>query len=78
MVFDYNSESVVADIISELDNSGVPCVGILQAAGLNVSLGPVLEIAQRAKADLLVITTSPLQEGVVPEGVRAKMLFGQS
>lgn len=78
MVFDYTSESVVADIVSELDNSDVPCVGIFQAAGSNDSLGPVFEIAQRAKADVLVITTSPLQEGVVPEGVRAKMLFGDS
>lgn len=78
MVFDYTSESVVADITSELDNSGVPCVGIFQAAGSNDSLGPVFEIAQRTKADMFVITTSPLQGGVVPEGVKAKMLFGNS
>ncbi|GLI78501.1 hypothetical protein PoHVEF18_006819 [Penicillium ochrochloron] len=78
MVFDYGSESVVADLVSELDNSGVPCVGIFQAAGHSDSLRPCFEIAQRATGDIFVITTSPLQEGVVPEGVRAKMLLGDS
>lgn len=76
MVFDYTSESVVEDVVSALDDGNVPCVGIFQAAGFNDSLGPVLEVARRAEADLFVITTAPLQEGVVPEGVRAKMLFG--
>lgn len=76
VVFDYTSESVVEDVVSALDNGDVPCVGIFQAAGFKDSLGPVLGVARRAKADLFVITTAPLQEGVVPEGVRAKMLFG--
>lgn len=78
MVFDYTSDSVVADIISELDSRDVSCVGIFQAAGHNDSLGPCFEIAQRAKGDIFVITTSPLQDGVVPEGVWAKMLLGDS
>lgn len=78
MVFDYTSESVVEDVISALDNGDAPCVGIFQAAGSNDSVGPVLEIARRAKGDIFVITTTPLQGVVVPEGVSAKMLFGAS
>ena len=68
VVFDYTSESVVEDVVSVLDDGDVPCVGIFQAAWFNDSLGPVLEVARRAKADLFAITTAPLQEGVVPEG----------
>lgn len=78
VVFDYTSETVVEEVVSELDNGGAPCVGIFQAAGSNDSVGPVMEVARRAKGDILVITTSPLQEGMVPEGVKAKMLFGNS
>ncbi|KAJ5573446.1 oxidoreductase [Penicillium hispanicum] len=74
-VFDYNRDDVVVQITSELAG-GAACVGILQAAGSNDSIEPCLEISRRAKDDILVITTTPPQEGVVPDGVRAKMIFG--
>ncbi|KAJ5934153.1 Polyketide synthase enoylreductase [Penicillium verhagenii] len=75
MVFDYTASDVVSLIATEL-NARSGCVSIIQAAGFAASLGPVLEIASLLKADVFVVTTTPLQEGVVPKGVRAKMLFG--
>ncbi|KAJ6005292.1 Polyketide synthase enoylreductase [Penicillium sp. IBT 35674x] len=75
MVFDYTAPDVVSHLVHELDARS-NCVGIFQAAGFAASLGPVLEIASLVRADVLVVTTMPLQEDVVPDGVRAKMLFG--
>lgn len=75
LVFDYTAPDVVSRIVHEL-NARSNCVGIFQAAGFAASLGPTLEVASLIKSDVLVVTTVPLQEGVVPDGVRAKMLFG--
>ncbi|KAJ5656982.1 Polyketide synthase enoylreductase [Penicillium longicatenatum] len=77
MVFDYTAPDVVSDIVRELDTRS-DCVGVFQAAGFGASLGPVLEVARLMKSDVFVVTTMPLQEGVVPDGVRAKMLFGDN
>ncbi|KAJ5309478.1 uncharacterized protein N7443_001939 [Penicillium atrosanguineum] len=73
-VFDYNSESVVDEIVAALDAPS--CAGIFQAAGAEDSVKPCLEIAEKAMGNIFVVTTMPLVEGLVPEGVRAKMLFG--
>ncbi|KAJ5897277.1 Polyketide synthase enoylreductase [Penicillium tannophilum] len=75
MVFDYTAPDVVSHIVHELDARS-NCVGIFQAAGFAASLGPVLEIASLVKSDVFVVTTMPLQEDMVPDGVRANMLFG--
>jgi NADPH:quinone reductase and related Zn-dependent oxidoreductases len=73
-VFDYTGQSVVDEIVTALDASA--CVGIFQAAGAESSVKPCLEVAEKAKGDIFLVTTTPLVEGLVPEGVRAKMLFG--
>ncbi len=57
----------------ELDHT--TCAGILQAAG---SVETCLQIAERAKGDLFVATTSPVPEDKVPSGVRAKMVYGST
>jgi len=75
MVFDHTAPDIVSQIVRELDARS-NCVGIFQAAGFAASLGPVLEVASLIKSDVFVVTTVPLQENVVPAGVRAKMLFG--
>ena len=48
-------------------------MGIFQAAG---SVEPCLQIADQARGDLFVATATFIPEGSVPEGVRAKMVFG--
>ncbi|KAJ5106268.1 GroES-like protein [Penicillium angulare] len=76
LVFDYKDDDVVESIVKELDARGDDCVGIFQAAGYAAALQPVMEIASKVRSDLFVATTMHLVEGVVPEGVRAKMVFG--
>lgn len=70
MVFEYSSETVVGDLVADLDQR--ECVGVFQAAG---SAEVCLQIAGKAKGDLLVVTAGPVPEGVVASGVRAKGLF---
>ena len=74
--FDYRSESVVEEIVAALDGSACPCAGIFQAAGADASLKPCLEIAKEAKGNIPVVTTTPVADKLVPEGVSAKMVFG--
>ena len=74
-VFGYNQEDVIAQIMTELEN-GKPCMGIFQAAGTDSAIEPCLEVSKRSKNDIFVATTSPVQEEMIPEGVRAKMIFG--
>ncbi|KAJ5995423.1 oxidoreductase [Penicillium waksmanii] len=73
-LFDYTSENVVADIVAALNKS--VCSGIFQAAGAESSVKPCLDVADKTDGDIFVVTTTPLAEGLVPEGVRAKMVFG--
>ncbi|CAI7572813.1 unnamed protein product [Penicillium pancosmium] len=73
-VFDYTSETAVAEIVAALGKSA--CTGIFQAAGAEASVKPCLDIADRADGNIFVVTTTPLVEGSVPEGVRAEMVFG--
>lgn len=73
-VFDYNKEDIVSEIAVQLDVSD--CAGIFQAAGMMSSTGPCLQIAKQVKQDIFVATTTPLQDDMIPEGVRAKMVFG--
>lgn len=70
-VFDYTSETVVADIVAELDRTD--CVGVFHAAG---DVKPSLQISHKAKADLFVASATMVSDDKVPSGVRAKMLFG--
>lgn len=74
-VIDYKEEDVVAQVVAELDGEG-ECVGIFQAAGAFDSIAAILEIANLIKSDAFVVTTTPLSDGMVPEGVRAKFLLG--
>ena len=71
--FDYSSDNIMADVVEALDQSD--CAGIFQAAG---SVEPCLQIAERAKADLFVVTSNFIPEDKVPKGVRAKMVFGNA
>ena len=70
-VYDYTSDTVVTDIVAELDRS--ECAGIFHAAG---SVEPSLEISSRAKSDLFVASSTLVPKDKVPSGVRAKMVFG--
>ncbi|KAL8700768.1 MAG: hypothetical protein Q9201_005268 [Fulgogasparrea decipioides] len=70
-VFDYSSETVIQDVVAELDCSTY--AGIFQAAG---SVEACLQIADKAKTDLFVATALPVPEDKVPDGVRAKIVFG--
>ncbi|KAJ5278727.1 GroES-like protein [Penicillium angulare] len=76
LVFDYNDTDIVEQVVKELDIRSDGCVGIFQAAGYAAALEPVLDIAKKIASDVFVATTVHLAEGVVPEGVRAKMVFG--
>lgn len=73
-VFDYKSPTVVDDIVAELDK-GV-CVGIFQAAGPHDGVAPCLEVAKKSKQDLFIACANLVPEGSVPEGVRAKFVYG--
>ncbi|MCJ1372616.1 hypothetical protein MMC20_003841 [Loxospora ochrophaea] len=72
-VWDYKSETVVADIVAELDRT--TCAGIFQAVG---SVESCLQIADKAKGNLFVSTANRVPENKVPSGVRAKMVFGSN
>ena len=77
-VFDYRSETAMEEIVAALDRSACPCAGIFQAAGADASLKPCLEIAKEAKGNIPVVTTTPVADELVPEGVSAKMVFGDN
>ncbi|KAF4630235.1 hypothetical protein G7Y89_g7905 [Cudoniella acicularis] len=69
-VFDYNSASAIDDVVAELDKGS--CVGIFQAAG---EVAPSCQVAHKSKQKLFVAATNHIPEGVVPEGVKARMVF---
>ena len=70
-VFDYNSETVIPDIVADLDKTD--CVGIFQAAG---TPKPCIEVAEKAKGDLFVACARPLFDVTVPDGVKAEFISG--
>ncbi|KAF2500142.1 GroES-like protein [Lophium mytilinum] len=70
--FDYNSPSVIEDVVAELDK-GV-CAGIYHAAG--DTLATTCQVAHRSRQTLFVASTHPVKEGDAPEGVEARMTFG--
>lgn len=71
--FDYSSETVTVDVVAELDRT--TCAGIFQAVG---SVDACLQIADKAKAELFVATATPIPDDKVPNGVRAKIVFGST
>ncbi|KAI1778647.1 GroES-like protein [Hypoxylon cercidicola] len=75
-VLDYASPTVVADAVAELDGGGGACAGIFQAAGPFGAVAPCCQVAHRSRQDLFVACANAVPEGVVPEGVRARMVFG--
>lgn len=68
--FDYSSETVIEDIVKELDQTN--CAGIFQAAG---PVEPSLQIAGKVKGDIFVAAANLVPEDAVPQGVRAKMVW---
>ncbi|KAJ5086068.1 GroES-like protein [Penicillium argentinense] len=68
------TSKVVKDVTAQLDVS--ECVGIFQAAGLEESIVPCLEIAKKERNEVFVVTTTPLQGVKIPEGLNVKMVFG--
>ena len=70
-VFEYSRETVIEEIVQLLDST--PCAGIFHAVG---SVEPSLQISHGSKTDLFVASAKPIPEGKVPDGVRAKMVFG--
>ncbi|KAF3058499.1 Zinc-binding alcohol dehydrogenase domain-containing protein cipB [Daldinia childiae] len=75
MVFDYNSATVIDDIVAELDKSS--CAGIFQAAGMTGdAIAPCCQISHRLRQKPFVACANVIPEGAVPEGVEAKFVFG--
>ncbi|KAI0847438.1 GroES-like protein [Daldinia vernicosa] len=75
-VFDYNSATVVDDLVTELDNKGV-CAGIFQAAGMTGdAVAPCCQVSHRLRQKPFVACANVVPEGAVPEGVEAKFVFG--
>lgn len=71
-VFDYKSESVIADIVAAVDVTQFS--GIFHAAG---AVEPCLEVAARAKGNSFVAAALPLPEAI-PSSVEAKMIWGST
>ncbi|KAI1764370.1 GroES-like protein [Hypoxylon sp. FL1150] len=71
--FDYNSSSVVKDIVAGLDKG--TCAGIYVAAGDSKD---ACLIAHMSKDKPSVSSSVPIKPGYAPEGVNAKMVFGKS
>lgn len=67
-VFDYNSSSVIEDVITELDR-GI-CAGIFHAAG---TVTPSLQIARASKQKPFVAFVAPLEDA--PNDIEAKFIF---
>ncbi|KAI1477464.1 GroES-like protein [Daldinia eschscholtzii] len=76
-VFDYNSGTVIEDIVAELDGGEGKCAGIFQAAGITgEAIAPCCEVSRKSRQKLLVACANAVPEGtVVPEGVEAKFVF---
>lgn len=74
-VFDYSKKDVITEVVAQLADTD--CVGIFQAAGMMDSIESCLEVAKQVRQDILLATTTPLQDDMIPEGVRAKMVFGE-
>ena len=72
-VFDYSSPTIVDDLVAELNRTD--CAGIWQAAG---EVKPCVQIAAKMKGNRFVAAATVVPEDIVPEGVRAKMLFGDA
>ena len=70
-VFDYKSLSAIEDVAAELDKRS--CVGIFHAAG---EVDPSCQVARKSKQRLFVASATLVPEGAAPEGVVAKMIFG--
>ena len=60
----------MVDVVAELDCT--TCASIFQAAG---SVEACFQIAGKAKAYYFMATATPVPEGSVPSGVRAKTVF---
>ena len=72
-VFDYNSPSVIEDIVAELDSG--TCAGIFHTAG---DVKPSLNVSYKSKQKLFVASATIVPDGAAPDGVEAKMVFGTS
>lgn len=69
--FDYNSPSVINDVVAELDN-GI-CAGIYLAAG---KVAEACKVSHKSRQNLFVASSNPVMPGDAPDGVEAKMTFG--
>jgi hypothetical protein len=74
MVFNYNSDDVVAEIVTELDRR-LGCASIFHAAGAE-SVGTCTESPASVSADVYGVSSIPVP-GDFPAGVRAKIVFGE-
>ncbi|KAI1808912.1 GroES-like protein [Daldinia bambusicola] len=77
-VFDYRSETVIDDIVAELDGDGGKgkCVGIFQAAGITGdAIAPCCQVSARSRQKPFVACANAIPEGTVPEGVEAKFVL---
>ena len=69
-VIDYSASDAVDQVVARLDKG--KCIGILQAAG---DVAPSCQVSHKSKQTISVAATNPVDEGVAPEGVDAKMIF---
>ncbi|KAK7914223.1 hypothetical protein PG985_011926 [Apiospora marii] len=72
--FDYNSPTVIQDVVAELDK-GV-CAGIYMAAGSNAAACQVSAASKQKFDKLFVASSNPIAPNDIPEGVEAKFTFG--
>ncbi|KAI0836728.1 GroES-like protein [Hypoxylon sp. FL0890] len=73
-VFDYNSATVIDDVVVEIDK-GI-CVGVFQAAGPRDGVVPCCQVSHKSKQKLFVACANVVPEGAAPEGVEAKFVYG--
>ena len=71
-VFDYNSKTIVEDLVAALD--GKKFAGLFQAAG---DVGPSYQIVEQAKGRKFVSSAVPVPENK-PSGVDARMIWGST
>lgn len=73
-VFDYNSSSVVDDVVKAVKDSGKQFAGIYDSISLPESFKHVFEIAQKLDGSKTIATVLPPPEKV-PEGLEPKGVF---
>ncbi|KAK0610595.1 oxidoreductase [Bombardia bombarda] len=70
--FDYNSPSVVDDVVAELDRDDGVCAGIYLAAG---QVAEACKVSYKSRQDLFLASSNPVLPDDAPEAWRVKTKF---